>query len=80
MAQRGTMDAETIKVVACLMKAMRTGDVSTVAPFRYTRLLFGVALGVAVFDERIDGPMLAGCAIIVGAGLAIAWDGRRRRA
>ena len=36
-------------------------------------------LGVAVFDERIDGPMLAGCAIIVGAGLAIAWDGRRRR-
>jgi drug/metabolite transporter (DMT)-like permease len=32
-----------------------------------------------VFDERIDGPMLAGCAIIVGAGLAIAWDGRRRR-
>ncbi|WP_255429520.1 DMT family transporter [Ramlibacter albus] len=65
---------------ACLMKAMRTGDVSTVTPFRYTRLLFGVALGVAVFDERIDGPMLAGCAIIVGAGLAIAWDGRRRRA
>jgi drug/metabolite transporter (DMT)-like permease len=65
---------------ACLMNAMRTGDVSTVTPFRYTRLLFGVALGVAVFDERIDGPMLAGCAIIVGAGLAIAWDGRRRRA
>lgn len=65
---------------ACLMKAMRTGDVSTVTPFRYTRLLFGAALGVLAFGERIDGPMLAGCAIIVGAGLAIAWEGRRRRA
>lgn len=63
---------------ACLMKAMRTGDIATVTPFRYTRLLFGVGLGVGVFGERIDGPMLLGCAIIVAAGLLIAWEGRRQ--
>ena len=63
---------------ACLMKAMRTGDIATVTPFRYTRLLFGLALGVGVFGERIDVPMLLGCTIIVAAGLLIAWEGRRR--
>jgi drug/metabolite transporter (DMT)-like permease len=60
------------------MKAVRTGDVAAVTPFRYTRLLFGIGLGVALFDERIDAPMTLGCAIIVIAGLLIAWDGRRR--
>lgn len=62
---------------ACLMKAMRTGDVAVVTPLRYTRLLFGVALGVGVFGERVDGPMLLGGAVIVAAGLLIAWDSRR---
>lgn len=64
---------------ACLMKAMRTGDISTVTPFRYTRLLFGVGLGVVAFNETVDSAMLLGCAIIAGAGLFIAWSGRRRR-
>jgi drug/metabolite transporter (DMT)-like permease len=62
------------------MKAMRTGDIATVTPFRYTRLFFGIALGVFVFGEQIDGPMMIGCTIIVAAGLLIAWDGRRRAA
>ena len=60
------------------MKAMRTGDVASVTPFRYTRLIFGVGLGILVFGERIDAIVLLGCAVIVSAGLLIAWDGRRR--
>lgn len=62
---------------AALMKAMRTGDVATVTPFRYTRLLFGLGLGVALFGERIDATMLLGCAVILLAGLLIAWHGWR---
>lgn len=54
---------------ASLMKAMRTGDVSAVTPFRYTRLVFGIALGVTVFGEQIDGLTWLGCALIVVAGL-----------
>ncbi|HQF30775.1 MAG TPA: DMT family transporter [Hyphomicrobiales bacterium] len=61
---------------ASLMKAMRSGDVATVTPFRYTRLLFGIGLGVVLFGERIDAPMVIGCAVIVASGLLIAWQGR----
>jgi drug/metabolite transporter (DMT)-like permease len=55
---------------------MRTGDVATVTPFRYTRLLFGIGLGVFLFDERVDAPMMFGCAIIASGGMLIAWHGR----
>jgi drug/metabolite transporter (DMT)-like permease len=60
-----------------LMKAMRTGDVATVTPFRFTRLFFGIGLGVAFFGERIDATMLLGCAVILAAGMLIAWHGWR---
>jgi drug/metabolite transporter (DMT)-like permease len=63
---------------ASLMKAMRTGAVAAVTPFRYTRLLFGVGLGVLVFGERIDLAMTVGCAVIVAAGLFILWRSSRR--
>lgn len=56
---------------AALMKAMRTGAVSVVTPFRYTRLLFGIALGVLVFDEPLDPPIIVGSLIIVAAGSMI---------
>lgn len=59
-----------------LMKAMRTGAISTVTPFRYTRLLFGIGLGMAMFGERPDGPMMLGCAVVIGSGLFIWWQGK----
>ena len=62
---------------ASLMKAMRTGDVSAVTPFRYTRLVFGIALGVLVFGEQIDGVTWLGCALIVVAGLVSLQSGKR---
>ena len=58
---------------AALMKAMRTGDVSAVTPFRYTRLLFGIALGMILFDEKPDMVMMVGCGIVVLSGLFILW-------
>lgn len=54
-----------------LMKAMRTGAVSAVTPFRYTRLLFGISLGILAFGERLDLPMIVGSLIIVLAGIII---------
>lgn len=56
---------------AALMKAMRTGAVSVVTPFRYTRLIFGVALGVLVFGETLDLPTIVGSLVIVLAGIII---------
>lgn len=61
---------------AALTQAMRTGDVSAVTPFRYTRLLFGVALGVLVFGETLDTSTVFGSLIVVASGLFIMWRGR----
>lgn len=61
---------------SALMKAMRSGAISTVTPFRYTRLLFGIGLGVVTFGERPDGPMMLGCAVVIGSGLFIWWQGK----
>ena len=62
---------------AGLMKAMRTGDVSAVTPFRYTRLVFGVALGVLLFGEQLSLAMWAGSGLIVISGLFILWQGKQ---
>lgn len=63
-----------------LMKAMRTGEVSAVTPFRYTRLLFGIGLGIALFGESLTMPMLIGSGLIVASGLVILWRGQERGA
>ncbi len=83
-ARAGLALAGTILVgvgaYSCLMKAMRTGAVSAVTPFRYTRLLFGAALGIVLFGETLTLGMLAGSGLIVLSGLFILWRGQRRAA
>lgn len=60
-----------------LMTAMRTGEISAVAPFRYSRLLIGIAIGVIWFGESITTDMILGSALIVTAGLFLLWRGKR---
>ncbi len=52
-----------------LTTAMRTGEIAAVAPFRYTRLVFAMLVGIAVFGERPDAATLIGSAIVVAAGV-----------
>ena len=52
-----------------IVSAMRVGDASIVSPFRYTRLLFSLIIGMVVFDESLDALSLLGSAIIIGTGL-----------
>jgi drug/metabolite transporter (DMT)-like permease len=54
-----------------LTQAMRTGQVSAVTPFRYTRIVFALTVGVLVFGERPDALTLAGSALIVACGLTL---------
>ncbi|HBG97522.1 MAG: DMT family transporter [Rhodobacteraceae bacterium] len=49
--------------------AMRVGEIAFVTPFRYSRMLFALAVGVTVFGERPDGWTLAGAALIVASGI-----------
>jgi drug/metabolite transporter (DMT)-like permease len=64
---------------SCLMKAMRTGEVSAVTPFRYSRLFFGMALGLLLFDEVLTPAILIGSTLIVMSGLFITWRGKHRK-
>ncbi|MES2664937.1 MAG: DMT family transporter [Pseudomonadota bacterium] len=52
-----------------LTQANRLGEVSAITPFRYSRLVFGLAIGAIVFGERPDVTTLSGAALIIGAGL-----------
>lgn len=54
---------------SALTHAMRTGEVSVVTPFRYSRLLFALILGVVVFGEHPDNWTLLGGMVIVSSGL-----------
>lgn len=67
-----------VAAYSCLMKAMRTGDVSAVTPFRYVRLIFGILLGVIFFGEAVGPAMIAGSGMILAAGLVILVRDRTR--
>lgn len=60
--------------------AMRRGEVSVVAPFRYTRLVFVVVLAMIFLGERPDGWTLTGSALVILSGLYAFARERRRRA
>ena len=49
--------------------SIRVAPISIVSPYRYSRLLFLLLLGVIIFDERPDAMMLCGSFIIIAAGL-----------
>ena len=59
-----------------LTYAMRTGDVASVTPFRYTRLVFALILSIGLFGERPDTATWIGAALIVGSGIFALTRGR----
>ncbi|TIM32265.1 MAG: DMT family transporter [Mesorhizobium sp.] len=52
-----------------IIMAMRVGDISFIAPFRYTALLWSILLGLFIFGDVPDLPMILGASVIVGSGL-----------
>ncbi|MDM7457981.1 MAG: DMT family transporter [Paracoccus sp. (in: a-proteobacteria)] len=53
--------------------AMRVGEISAVAPFRYTSLLAAIVLGLVIFGEWPDLWTWLGSALVVGAGVYTIW-------
>ncbi len=52
-----------------IVGAMRLGEISFIAPFRYTSLIWAIAIGIVFFGELPDLWMTVGLAIIVASGL-----------
>lgn len=66
----------TIGGYYAITAAMRVGEIAAVTPFRYSRLVFGLVLGIIVFHERPDILSYVGAALILSAGLYSAWRER----
>ena len=56
----------------CAIEAVRVGDLSVSAPFRYTAVVGAVVVGYVMFDEAPDPLTWFGCVLIVSAGVASA--------
>ena len=52
-----------------IIMAMRAGDISFVAPFRYTALVWAILLGIIMFGEVPDTAMIIGACVVVCSGL-----------
>jgi drug/metabolite transporter (DMT)-like permease len=60
-----------------LTESYRLAEVSLVAPFDYTSMLWALMLGYLVFSELPDASVFVGAAIIAAAGLFVIWRERR---
>lgn len=66
---------------ALLVAATRISEISAIAPYRYTRLIFALFLAFFVFGERPDGMTLIGAGIVVASGCYTMWrEAAQRRA
>ncbi len=63
-----------------VVMATRTGDLTAAAPFRYTALVFAVAMGWLAFGDVPDAATLTGGGLVVAAGIAAARSEWRRAA
>ena len=52
-----------------IIMSTRVGEISVIAPFRYTSLLCAILLGIIVFGDYPDTQIIIGSVIIVGSGL-----------
>ena len=69
----------TVLGYLAITAAMRVGEIAVVTPFRYTRLIFGLILGVTFFGERPDWPVFLGSALVVASGIYTILRERRLR-
>jgi drug/metabolite transporter (DMT)-like permease len=62
-----------------ITEAMRAGEISAIAPFRYSRLIFALAIGFLVFAEIPDMLTLAGAGLIMASGIYAFYRERLRQ-
>lgn len=63
-----------------IIMAMRIGEISFIAPFRYTSLLWAILLGIVFFGETPDIWMMIGSAIVIGSGLYTFYRENKKKA
>ena len=56
---------------ACYIKGMGIGDAAAMAPVDYTRLVFAIILGYALFGDVPNAVTMIGAAVVIGSTLYI---------
>ncbi len=56
-----------------LIRALDATEAFRIQPLIYLQMVFGMAVGAAVFGEAIEPAALVGVAMIIGAGLYVIW-------
>jgi drug/metabolite transporter (DMT)-like permease len=62
-----------------LIASIRLAQVSIVSPFRYSRLIFLLIMGVVFFDERPNVLMLCGALLIIVSSIYMMWREQRAK-
>lgn len=62
-----------------LTVAMRVGEMGVIMPFRYTRLIFAMIIGMTFFGERPQLLTYVGAAIIITSGIYTLFRERKQR-
>ena len=60
-----------------MTESYRHAEASTVAPFEYTSMILGIAVGYLAFGDVPTIHMVIGGAIVIGAGIFIIWREHR---
>ena len=63
---------------SALISAMRIGEVSAITPFRYSRIIFGMAIGMFFFGENITLTATLGCGLIVLSSFVVLHPNRQK--
>ena len=59
-----------------LISSIRVGEVSVVMPFRYSRIIFLLILGMFIFNEKPSFLMILGAILIISSGTYMMWRER----
>ncbi len=60
-----------------VIMSTREGDLSFIAPFRYTALLWAILLGYLIFGDVPDQAMIAGALVVIVSGLYMLYRERK---
>ncbi len=56
-----------------IITSIRIAEVAVVMPFRYSRIIFLLILGIVVFEEKPNALMLIGAMLIIASGSYMMW-------
>ncbi|MCH2077389.1 MAG: DMT family transporter [Rhodobacteraceae bacterium] len=56
-----------------ITSASRSAEITAIAPFRYSRLVFALLIGALFFGETLSSWALLGSTLVIGSGLFVFW-------